>query len=97
VLDINPFPDKDRESKVWLSEHDGLILDVGMLLSRAADFSLTHEQALNMNILSEVVSAVENWRQVALSPAVGLKRRELDEVAPAFEHAQLEEARMLLV
>jgi len=90
VFDINPFPDKDRESKVWLSEQDGPIVDAGMLLARAADFSLTREQALH--ILSEVAGAVTNWRQIALTPEVGLKRNDLDEIAPAFEHAQLEEA-----
>jgi len=90
VFDINPFPDKDRESKVWLSEQDGPIVDVGMLLARSADFSLTRKQALR--ILSEVVGAVSNWRQVAVTPEVGLKRNELDEIAPAFEHVQLEKA-----
>jgi hypothetical protein len=35
AFDINPFPDKDRESKTWLSEQDGPITDVQMLLARA--------------------------------------------------------------
>jgi len=94
VFDINPFPDRERESKVWLSQQDGPIVDVGMLLARAADFSLTREQALS--IVSEVVAAVVQWRQVALMPEVGLARSALDEIAPAFEHAQLEEARARL-
>jgi len=93
VFDINPFPDKERESKVWLSEQDGPIVDVGMLLARAADFALTREQALS--VVSEVVAAVTQWRQVALMPEVGLPRSALGEIAPAFEHAQLEEARSL--
>jgi len=90
VFDINPFPDKERESKVWLSEQDGPIVDVGMLLARAADFALTREQALS--IVSEVAAAVAQWRQVALMPEVGLPRSALGEIAPAFEHAQLQEA-----
>jgi len=94
VFDINPFPDKDRESKVWLSEQDGPIVDVDMLLARAVDFSLTRQQALS--ILAEIVTALAHWRQLALNLEVGLKRNELDAIAPAFEHAQLEEARVLL-
>ena len=33
AFDLNPFPDKDRESKTWLSEQDGPITDVAMLLA----------------------------------------------------------------
>jgi serine/threonine-protein kinase HipA len=40
AFDINPFPDKDRESKTWLSEQDGPITDVQMLLARASYFAL---------------------------------------------------------
>jgi len=94
VFDINPFPDKDRESKVWLSDQEGPIVDVGMLLARAADFSLERQQALK--IISEVVRAIIDWRAVALAPEVGLKRNELDDIAPAFEHPQLNEAKTLL-
>jgi len=94
AFDINPFPDKDRESKVWLSEQDGPIVDVGMLLARAPDFALEPHQALQ--ILFEVVQVVADWRQVALQPEVGLKRNELNDIAPAFEHVQLDEARALL-
>jgi serine/threonine-protein kinase HipA len=32
AFDLNPFPDKNRESKTWLSEQDGPITDVQMLL-----------------------------------------------------------------
>jgi|GEM_PF-5028452 len=64
-----------------------------MLLARAADFALTREQALS--IVSEVVAALAQWRQVALMPEVGLPRSALGEIAPAFEHAQLVEARSL--
>jgi len=94
AFDINPFPDKDRESKVWLSGQDGPIVDVGMLLARAPDFSLERCDALQ--ILSEVTQAVTAWRNTALMPEVGLRRDELDDIAPAFEHPQLDEAMALL-
>lgn len=87
AFDINPFPDKDRESKTWLSEQDGPITDVGMLLARATYFGLDEAQALT--VLAEVHTAVANWRRVALSGEVGLRQEELDDFAPAFEHEQM--------
>jgi len=90
AFDLNPFPDKDRESKIWLSEQDGPITDVEMLLARAAYFALDADRALA--VLAEVHAAVSSWRQLALSPEVGLRPAELDDFAPAFEHAQMEAA-----
>jgi serine/threonine-protein kinase HipA len=94
AFDINPFPDKDRESKTWLSEQDGPITDVQMLLARAAYFALDTDQALAT--LAEVHAVVSDWRQLALSPEVGLRPAELDDFAPAFEHEQMEAAAVLL-
>ncbi len=94
AFDINPFPDKDRESKTWLSEMDGPITDIQMLMARATYFSLGREQAAS--ILGEVTSAVTTWRELALSREVGLTARELDDFAPAFEHEQVAAASRLL-
>jgi serine/threonine-protein kinase HipA len=94
AFDINPFPDKDRESKTWLSEQDGPITDLAMLLARAAYFALSTDQALA--VLAEVHAAVSSWRQLALGPEVGLRASELDDFAPAFEHEQMEAAAVLL-
>ena len=87
AFDINPFPDKERESKTWLSEVDGPITDVAMLLARAAYFGLDEQQA--RAVLSEVHHAVANWRQVAQSPEIGLRPLELNDFAMAFEHDQM--------
>jgi len=94
AFDINPFPDKERESKTWLSERDGPITDVGMLMARAAYFGLDEVRA--RGFLAEVHAAVANWRQVALSADVGLRQSELDDYAPAFEHEQMVHAATLL-
>ncbi len=94
AFDLNPFPDKDRESKTWLSELDGPITDVKMLLNRANYFALDKTQALV--ILGEVHAAILNWRQLALAPEIGLQRSELVDFAPAFEHPQMQEAAGLL-
>ena len=94
AFDINPFPDKDRESKLWLSAQDGPITDAPMLLARASYFALNDEQALR--VLGEVYAAVSRWRQVAVSPAVGLRAVELEDFAPAFEHEAMDAVAGLL-
>lgn len=94
AFDINPFPDKDRESKTWLSEDTGPITDIRMLLAHSTYFSLSADQALAT--LAEVYRAVSTWREVACSPAVGLAAKELDDFAPAFEHAQARATKKLL-
>lgn len=94
AFDINPFPDKERESKTWLSEQDGPITDVRMLLARASYFALEPDRALA--VLGEVHAAVSRWRQTALGPEVGLRAAELDDFAPAFEHGQMDAAAALL-
>ena len=94
AFDINPFPDKDRESKTWLSEQDGPITDVHMLVARAQYFALDETQALA--VLGEVHGAVANWRQTAVSTDVGLRPAEMDDFAPAFEHEQMAATAVLL-
>lgn len=94
AFDINPFPDKDRESKTWLSEQDGPITDLKMLMARASVFGLSAGQA--RSILAEVYQAVQSWRVLALGPEIGLRREELEDFSPAFEHDQTREAGQIL-
>jgi len=94
AFDLNPFPDKDRESKTWLSEEDGPITDLQRLLARAPYFALDRDQALAA--LGEVRAVVSDWRRVALGPEIGLRAPDLDDFAPAFEHEQMESAAALL-
>jgi serine/threonine-protein kinase HipA len=82
AFDINPFPDKERESKTWLSEADGPITSLQALLGRASYFALASEEA--KLVLAQVQTAVQKWRKVAQSKAVGLTKNELDDFAPAF-------------
>jgi serine/threonine-protein kinase HipA len=94
AFDLNPFPDKDRESKTWLSEDTGAITSIDDLLAHADYFHLNEEQALQT--LSEVVDSVDTWRTVGAGAQVGLSAHELDEFAPAFEHAQTSQSKALL-
>ncbi len=93
-FDVNPFPDKDRESKTWLSEDTGPITSLSMLMEQAAYFSLTPPAALK--ILAVIHAAVQDWRAVALGSGVGMHTKELKDFAPAFEHADMDAARVLL-
>jgi serine/threonine-protein kinase HipA len=93
AFDLNPFPDKLRESKTWLSDEDGPITDLSMLIARAGWFALDTRQAREVALA--VAQAVAAWRTLALSPAIGMRREELDDFAPAFEHAQTETAMRL--
>ena len=54
-FDLNPFPDKDRESKTWLSEETGPITSVAQLLGQAARFQLKPHEATA--VLAEVVNS----------------------------------------
>jgi serine/threonine-protein kinase HipA len=93
AFDINPFPDKDRESKTWLSEDTGPVTSVEQLLGQAGRFQLAPEEA--RHVLGEVVKSVEKWRDVAIGFGVGMDPKELDDFAPAFQHRNLEDARRL--
>lgn len=93
AFDLNPFPDKDRESKVWLSEALGPITSLAMLMGQAAYFKLQPNEALR--VLAEVHTAVRDWRAVALGADVGLPATQIEDFAPAFEHREMEEAKRL--
>ena len=87
AFDINPFPDKERESKTWLSEDSGPITDITDLFVKASYFSLGIDQA--KAVISEVVSAVSQWKFIAASQAIGMTQSEIRAFVPAFEHDQL--------
>ena len=84
AFDLNPFPDKDRESKTWLSEDTGPVTSLGQLLDIAPLFLLERHEA--ERVAAEVARVVSTWREVAVSAEVGLSVGELDAFAPAFEH-----------
>ena len=84
AFDLNPFPDKDPESKTWLSEDSGPITSIEQLMGQAARFELSRPQA--RAIVDEVVAAVKRWKEVATSPEVGLQAHEINEFKPAFEN-----------
>ena len=94
AFDVNPMPDKDRESKTWLSEDTGPITSMAQLMGQASQFALTADQALT--IVRQVVKAMVQWRAVGQSADVGMTALELDEFKLAFEHSSLADAKKLV-
>ena len=94
AFDLNPFPDKDRELKTWLTEESGPSGSIDEALSVAPYFHLDRPSALR--IIGEVTHAVSVWREVARTPAVDMSVREIEAFEPAFEHEGLEQARRLV-
>ena len=87
AFDLNPFLDKERKSKTWLSEDTGAITSIDGLMKHANHVHLNAAQ--DIQILAEVTGAVDTWRTVGTSAQIALSASELDEFAPAFQHRQV--------
>ena len=93
AFDVNPFPDKARESKTWLSEASGPITSLEQLLSEAPYFGLTRAEA--EELLGTVALKLAQWREIASARDVGLTDADIAQFAPAFEHDDARAARAL--
>jgi serine/threonine-protein kinase HipA len=91
AFDINPFPETPRVLKTAISRKTGPVASIEACLSEARAFDLKQDEATN--IVAEVGTTVSRWRQVALSPVIGMTDREVDLFAAAFEHSELNIAR----
>ena len=94
AFDLNPFPDKGRDPKTWLTEETGPTGKIEDALRAASYFHLTDEGALR--ILGEVHSAVSRWRQVARGAPVGMSAAESEAFEAAFEHEETRSAKRRL-
>lgn len=88
AFDLNPFPDRARELKTWVSQDTGPEATIEALLSVIAYFRIAPKRA--KEILQEVERAVSGWRKLGRS--LGLTDRELNAFADAFEHSEREAA-----
>lgn len=92
AFDVNPFPERAKVLKTWISEEsDAASIDVAM--SAARFFKLKDDRA--KEIVGEVEDAVSRWREVARQPEVGMTPRECEAFEDAFEHDQRKIARDL--
>ena len=89
AFDINPFPDRVRELKTWISEATGPEATIEALLSVIPYFQITAERA--KAILLKIAHAISRWRETGRT--LGMTERELDQFAEAFEHPEREAVR----
>jgi serine/threonine-protein kinase HipA len=89
AFDLNPFPDRVRELKTWISEDTGPEATVEALLSVIAYFRIPRGRANKM--LDQIERAVSQWHQTGL--ALGMTKKELAQFTDAFEHREREAAR----
>lgn len=82
AFDINPFPDRQRELKTWISEEAGPAASINALMAAAPYFQLDKDRAIQ--ILAEVEHACSTWRIKGRD--LGMSNVELDQFADAFEH-----------
>ena len=84
TFDINPFPERVRELKTWVSEETGPEATIDALLSVTGYFRLSRVRA--SAILTEVEAAVATWRDEGR--VLGMNDSELDSFSDAFEHQE---------
>jgi serine/threonine-protein kinase HipA len=84
AFDLNPFPDRVRELKTWISEETGPKATVEALMSVTPYFKMTMKQA--KEILVDIERAVSSWRKKGR--ALGMTTYELDQFGDAFEHVE---------
>jgi serine/threonine-protein kinase HipA len=89
AFDINPFPERMRELKTWISEETGPEATIEALLSVIAYFRIPLVRA--REILGEIERAISGWRDQG--QALGMTHRELEQFDAAFEHPQRQAAR----
>lgn len=84
AFDLNPFPDRVRELKTWISEETGPTASIDALMSIAPYCRISASKA--REVLKEVEGAVAKWREAG--KALSMTARELDQFADAFEHPE---------
>lgn len=89
AFDVNPFPERARELKTWVSEEAGPEATIEALMSVLPYFRIAPARA--REILAMVERAVSQWR--AVGRGLGMTTSELDQFAEAFEHHQRAAAR----
>ena len=92
AFDINPFPDRARELKTWVSPDTGPEATIDALMSVIAYFRISARRA--KEILREVERAVAGWRK--LGHVIGMTDRELEQFTDAFEHSERKAAQKIV-
>ena len=86
AFDVNPFPERLRELKTWISKDAGPEATIEELMSVIAYFRILPSRV--KIILSEVEGVVATWRDEGR--ALGMTAAELEGFSDAFEHNERE-------
>ncbi len=92
AFDINPFPDRRRVLKTWITESLGDAASIQSLMEAAPYFGIESKRACAL--LSTVEGAVARWRQIGKD--IGMKASELNAFETAFEHVERLSARRII-
>lgn len=92
AFDINPFPDRRRVLKTWITESIGDTASIQSLMEAAPYFGIEPRRACIL--LSSVEGAVARWRQIGKE--IGMKTSELNAFETAFEHEERQSARRII-
>jgi serine/threonine-protein kinase HipA len=84
AFDINPFPDKRRTLKTWITEGTGDSASIQSLMEASLYFGINLKRAYDL--LADVESAVSRWRQIGSK--LGMTTKELNSFESAFEHQE---------
>ena len=92
AFDVNPFPERERELKTWITEETGPAMTIEALLSAAPYFAVPVTKARKM--LRQVEHAVAQWREIGSQ--LGMTEEDLDEYTEAFEHEERKAAQIVI-
>jgi len=92
AFDVNPFPDRERDLKTWISDQTGPQATIDALMSITAYCRIKDAEAREM--LKRVEHAVSGWRGTGRT--LSMSARELDQFAAAFEHPERLAARKII-
>ncbi len=84
AFDLNPFPDKMRALKTWISQESGEVASLDDALAISKSFEIAKDEA--KGILSEMKAAISKWKSLAQN--LGMNARDIDQYAPAFEYQE---------
>lgn len=90
AFDINPFPERLRELKTWVSQEAGPEATIDALISGLPYFRISRSRAKDM--LAQVEKAATGWQDEGR--ALSMTSADLDSYAEAFEHGERAAARV---
>lgn len=89
AFDLNPFPERVRELKTWISEETGPQATIEALMEVIPYFRISTARA--RELLGTVEKAVSTWRKEGKS--IGMTKGELASFEEAFEHSERDHAK----